>query len=223
MKCENRRVYTPEAFREEDPQTIRNILARYPLATLVTLGGDGLMATHLPMIYEPDPGPGGVLRGHMARANPQWQAGSEQPALAIFRGPDHYVSPAWYPSKQEHGRVVPTWNYVAVHAHGAVHYPEHPSWLLRNVQALTEVHEGVYGTGWKVADAPADFVDQMLKAIVGVELIVHRLVAKVKASQNRPRKDRERVAAVLDHLESSHAHEMAELIRRKIHGGRSSR
>jgi transcriptional regulator len=209
-------MYNPAAFREENPDQIRGVIERYPLATLVTVASSGLSASHLPMIYTPAEGGAGVLRGHLARANPQWQDLARHEALAIFSGPDHYVSPSWYPSKREHGKVVPTWNYVVVHAYGPVRFIEDPAWLLENVRALTDLHEKSHGTGWKVADAPPEFIASQLRAIVGVELTVTRLQGKAKASQNRTAADREGVVEGLEQFPSTAASEMAEVVKTKL-------
>jgi transcriptional regulator len=211
-------VYNPAAFREENPETIRAVIERYPLATLVTVASSGLTASHLPMIYTPAEGEPGVLRGHLARANPQWQDLERREALAIFSGPDHYISPAWYPSKREHGKVVPTWNYVVVHARGTVRFIEDPAWLLENVRALSDLHEKSHRTGWRLADAPADFIANQLRSIVGVELTVTSLEGKAKASQNRSAADREGVIEGLAQLPSTAASEMAEVVRAKLRG-----
>ena len=192
-------------------------MASHPLATLVTAGSGGLAASHLPLLYYPAEGGHGVLRGHMARANPQWRdvlPGSE--ALAIFGGPQHYISPNWYPSKQEHGKVVPTWNYVVVHAHGALNIRNEPEWLLENVRALSDVHESSSEMPWRVEDAPPEFIANLLKAIVGVELTITRLEGKWKLSQNRPIPDRQGVIRGLESIESPEAAAMAALVKDAI-------
>ncbi len=178
-------MYNPAAFRETDPEVLRAAIREYPLATLVTQGAEGLEATHLPMLLNGD-----VLRGHIARANPHWQkyeAGAE--ALAIFTGPQHYISPNWYASKRAHGRVVPTWNYVAIHARGPLTFHHDPEWLRELVTALTAEHERTQERPWRVSDAPAEFIDAQLRAIVGVEMAVTSLEGKWKLSQNRPAAD----------------------------------
>jgi len=156
------------------------------LAMVVTHGAQGLQASHLPLLLRPDEGPNGTLYGHFARANPQWkelQEGAE--ALVIFAGADAYVSPGFYPGKAEHGKVVPTWNYVAVHAYGTAQVITDAEPLLDLVSALTDHHEAGRAQPWKVADAPADYIDGMLKAIVGFALPIQRLEGKRKLSQNR--------------------------------------
>ncbi|MBK5295055.1 MAG: FMN-binding negative transcriptional regulator [Acidobacteriia bacterium] len=192
-------MYNPASFVEARLEVLAVAIERHPLAALVTLGPAArISASHLPLLFYPAEGPMGTLRGHMARANPQWidhVPGSE--ALAIFAGPQHYISPNWYPSKKEHGKVVPTWNYVVVHARGQVTFPQDPQWLLANVTALTDAQEKHSEDAWKVSDAPADFIGGLLRAIVGIELRITSLEGKWKASQNRPEEDRRGVMAAL--------------------------
>jgi transcriptional regulator len=186
-------MYTPPAFRIEDVAEIAAWIRAARLAILVSTGADGQpAATHLPLLLSED---GAVIEGHLARANPQWRGLSR--ALAIFPGPEAYVSPSWYPSKREHGRVVPTWNYVAVHAEGPVELVEEPDALHALVDRLTRAHEGRRAEPWAVDDAPAPFVASQLKGIVGLRLRIERLTAKKKMSQNRSEADRAGVAAGL--------------------------
>ena len=184
-------MYNPSHFREERPEILRAAIAQHPLATLVTIGVDGLCASHIPLLYDPADGPYGTLRGHMARANQQWNTlQPDASALAIFRGPQQYISPSWYAAKQKHGKVVPTWNYVIVEAAGPLRVIEDPAWLLENVRALTTSQEQSRDTPWKVEDAPADYIAGLLKAIVGVEMKIQRWEGKWKMRQNRPAEDR---------------------------------
>jgi transcriptional regulator len=211
-------MYIPAAFLETRTEAVEAAIAAYPLATLVSIGSQGLDASHLPLLYHRGEGGLGILRGHLARANPQWRnysSGAE--ALAIFTGPQHYVSPAWYPSTKEHGKVVPTWNYVAVHARGTLTFREDREWLLENVRSLTERQEAASEKPWRIADAPADFIEGLLKAIVGVELAIAKLEGKWKVSQNRPAADREGVIAGLQGLDSADAREMAALVKVALH------
>lgn len=204
-------MYLPSHFAVTDVGQIHAALRASGLATLVTSGPSGLDATHLPLLVEPEPAPLGRLVGHVARGNPQWRetpAGS--PALAIVLGPDAYVSPSWYPSKAEGGKVVPTWNYLAIHAHGTVRFFEDRARLLEVVRRLTERHEAGRAHPWKVDDAPAEYVDAMLGGIVGVELTITRLEGKWKASQNRSEPDRRGVA---EGLEADGLDAMAALVR----------
>lgn len=210
-------MYNPSAFRETRPEILEAALAAHPLATFVTIGSQGLDASHIPLIHHPGEGDWGVLRGHMARANPQWQQYTqESEALAIFSGPQHYVTPAWYPSKQENGKVVPTWNYLVVHARGSLSFQHEPEWLLANVQALTEAQEKSRETPWRVSDAPQDYIENMLRAIVGVEMKIASLEGKWKVSQNRSVPDRQGVAAGLRNLHSPAADEMAALVQMSL-------
>ena len=191
-------MYTPPAFAEDDPAIIAAIMRACRLPVLVTAGEAGLEATHLPLLHFPDPAPHGVLIGHLARANPQWHAlrdgGS---AMAIFQAHDFYVSPGWYATKRETGRVVPTWNYEAVHVQGAVEIIEDPIRLREIVAALTDREEAPLPKPWHVDDAPEDFIAAQLKGIVGVVMAVRSVIAKRKLSQNRPAADRAGVIAAL--------------------------
>jgi len=189
-------MYIPPAFREDDPAVIRQIMNDTGLATLITATPEGLVATPLPLFFAQE-GELGVLYGHVARANPQWSLPVAGEALAIFQGPDAYITPSWYASKGEHGKVVPTWNYIAVHAYGAVEFFEDAQRLHHLVTRLTEQHESQRSEPWAVSDAPADFIKAQLRGIVGLRLAITRIEAKRKLSQNRPAADREGVAAGL--------------------------
>ena len=207
-------MYVPPLFREERIDEMAELMRRYPLATLITVGADGLIANHVPMLYDAEPAPFGTLRGHVARANPQWRM--ERPetgALAVFQGPQAYVSPSFYPSKRQHPEVVPTWNYAVVHAHGRAIIHDDAAWLRRMVTDLTEAQEAAFDEPWHVSDAPAGYIDGLLKAIVGVELRVTGLEGKWKASQNRAEVDQAGVVERLARSEEPGAREMAEIQR----------
>ena len=206
-------MYTPRSFAIDDLQQMQQHMLDTRLAMVITHGAQGLQASHLPLLLRPDEGPNGTLYGHFARANPQWkelQEGAE--ALVIFAGADAYVSPGFYPGKAEHGKVVPTWNYVAVHAYGTAQVITDAEPLLDLVSALTDHHEAGRAQPWKVADAPADYIDGMLKAIVGFALPIQRLEGKRKLSQNRSSADmagvREGLAASPDAQDRALAHLM---------------
>jgi transcriptional regulator len=193
-------VYTPASFVEARPDVVAGLLTANPMAQLVTMTADGLVATPLPMLYEPAPDGLGSLVGHVARANPHWrQATPGIEALAIFTGANAYISPNWYASKAEHGRVVPTWNYETVHVRGNLVVHDDPSWTRALVTRLTELHEASFDTPWAVHDAPADYLVSMIKAIVGVEVRISSIQAKRKLSQNRPEAD---AVGVIDGLHS---------------------
>jgi transcriptional regulator len=190
-------MYIPPAFREDDLAALHGTMREARLANLVTATAEGLIATPLPLIVAPEEGPYGTLYGHVARANPQWKLPPTGEAMALFMGPDAYVSPSWYPSKQEHGKVVPTWNYVAVHAYGSVEFFDDPERLLDVVTRLTALNERPRAQPWAVTDAPESFIRAQLKGIVGLRLPITRLEGKRKMSQNRSAVDRAGVAAGL--------------------------
>jgi transcriptional regulator len=184
-------MYRPAHFQENDPATLNAFMDAHPLAVLVAAAPSGLVANHIPLLRMPDPGEGMRLRGHVARGNDFWKTTpADSSVLAIFGGPDRYISPAWYPTKAETGEVVPTWNYLVVHAHGRITFTQDAAWLRTLVEALTNRHEGVRKMPWKVSDAPSAYVDRMLRAIVGFEIVVERLEGKFKASQNRTEGER---------------------------------
>jgi len=206
-------MYNPNGFAIKDVDELHQQILGTRLAMVITHGAQGLQASHLPLLFRPAEGPNGTLYGHFAKANPQWkelQDGAE--ALVIFAGADAYVSPGFYPSKAEHGKVVPTWNYVAVHAYGTAEVFSDADRLLGLVSALTDRHEANRAQPWKVADAPADYIDGMLKAIVGFALPIQRLEGKRKLSQNRSTADiagvREGLAASPDVHDQALAHLM---------------
>jgi transcriptional regulator len=204
-------MYLPSHFREERVPVLHELIRSRPLATLVTLGPDGMTANHIPMMIVPEPLPFGTLLGHVARTNQQWRD-AETTALAIFTGPEHYISPSWYPSKQEHGRVVPTWNYAAVHAYGTLRIHEDREWLRGLVTKLTETHEAQFERPWSVSDAPSEYVDGLLKAIVGIEIRIERLEGKWKMGQNRPDADRLATADRLQEMKTPSASEVGKLM-----------
>jgi transcriptional regulator len=194
-------MYLPSAFRQDDLAELHAQLQANPFALLTSAGAAGVQASHLPLLLEPDEGEFGTLYGHFARANPHWrdlQDGAE--ALAVFSGPDAYISPDWYPAKAEHGKVVPTWNYIAVHARGPVELIEEPERLLQIVSRLSDQHESGRERPWAVSDAPREYIDSMLRAIVGFALPIRRLEGKWKLGQNRSAADQ---AGVRDGLASS--------------------
>lgn len=189
-------MYTPPAFREDRPEILHRIMSQARLAVLVSNGGGGVPdISHLPLMHSPAQG---VIIGHLARANPHWKALREAGrAIAIFQGAEGYISPSSYPSKAEHHRVVPTWNYEAVHAEGPVEIVEDAARLHEIVSTLTDLHEAPRAARWRVTDAPADFIQGQLKGIVGMVLRVETLAGKRKLSQNRNAADREGALAGL--------------------------
>ena len=191
-------MYVPPHFNEPNIEVLHDTIRRIGLATLVTLTADGLIASHVPMLLDPDPAPYGTLLGHVARPNPQARGATPGVhALAIFQGPDAYITPSWYPTKRDNAKVVPTWNYVAIHATGPIEFFPDPDRLRAIVTRLTERQETPRADPWAVTDAPPDYIDAMLKGIVGFALPIARLEGKWKMSQNRPAVDQAGVVAGL--------------------------
>jgi transcriptional regulator len=185
-------MYTPALFKIEDVAEAHALMRARPFAILVTHGRDGLTATHLPTVLKADgAGSLGCIECHLARPNPQWRTfAPDTEALMIFQGPEAYIRPGWYPSKAEHGKVVPTWNYAAVHAYGRLEKMDDPAWLLAHVSELTDQQETPNAAPWATSDAPASFLGALARGIVGLRLVVTRLEAKAKMSQNREAGDR---------------------------------
>ena len=180
-------MYHVQNFHESDPQTLRNLIATHPLSTLITLDADGLNANLIPLIWVDDGSELGVLRGHVARANPLWQNFSKDvDTLAVFQGPTAYISPSWYATKAETHKVVPTYNYVTVQAYGTLTVHDDAAWVLAQINALTNSQEARFAEPWQVSDAPEDYVAQNMRVIVGIELKINRLTGKWKVSQNQP-------------------------------------
>lgn len=191
-------MYTPGHFAG-DEGAVRELLAQHGAADLVTVTPQGLVATMLPFVHEPDVGDHGALHGHFARNNEHWKLPAEDEALVIVRGGDNYVTPSWYASKAEHGRVVPTWNYVTAHVYGRLVVHDDPAWVEDVVRRLTAKHEAARPEPWAVDDAPEKFVRGRLRAIVGVEVVISRVEAKFKLTQNKPDAD---IGGVADGLEA---------------------
>lgn len=191
-------MYLPPLFRDEELPSLHQTMRDARLANFVTSTAEGLMASPLPLFLAADEGPYGTLYGHLARANSQWKLPPSGDAMALFVGPDAYISPAWYPSKAEHHRVVPTWNYVAVHAYGAVEFFDDADRLLDVVSRLTTLHETGSKTPWSVSDAPKEFIAAQLRGIVGLRMPITRIDGKRKMSQNRSVEDRAGVVAGLN-------------------------
>ena len=206
-------MYVPRYFVEDRVEVLHAAIREADLTTLVTTGTGELYVSHLPMLLEPEPGPLGRLMGHLARANSQWKSTPDgSTALAVIVGPSGYVSPSWYATKRETGRVVPTWDYVAVHAHGTVRFFDEREQLLELVTRLTDRHEHTRAAPWKVRDAPLDYLDSLLKNIVGVELTITRLEGQWKASQNKSEADRR---GVEEGLREEGNDAMADLVRER--------
>ncbi|WP_407518761.1 FMN-binding negative transcriptional regulator [Methylobacterium oryzisoli] len=205
-------MYIPPAFREDDLPAIHATMRAVRLANLVTATAAGLLCTPLPLFLDETEGEFGVLYGHLARANPQWREPAQGEAMALFTGPDAYVTPSWYATKRETGKVVPTWNYVAVHAYGTPDFFEDADRLLAVVTRLTDLHEGARERAWAVDDAPPAFIAAQLRGIVGLRLPITRLEGKRKMSQNRSEADRAGVRAGLAASEGETDRHVATLI-----------
>jgi transcriptional regulator len=202
-------MYVPSHFSAGDAE-VRELLTGCDAADLVTSTPHGLVATFLPVLYDPSVGEHGAVLAHVARNNDQWREPAAGESLFILHGPDAYVSPSWYPSKREHGRAVPTWNYLTAHVYGRLVVHDDPAWVESMVRRLTERHESGREPSWSVDDAPPEFIAGQLRAIVGLELVITRIEAKVKMSQNRPEADR---AGVVDGYLAEGNTAMAEAVR----------
>lgn len=210
-------MYVPPHFDEDRVPVLHTVMREIGFGTLVTFGEAGIVASHIPLLVEPEPAPFGTLVGHLSRANPQWRSltvGIE--SLAMFLGPHTYVTPSWYATKQETGKVVPTWNYVAIHAYGALRFIDDANWKRAHVTKLTETHETKRSQPWAVSDAPADFIEGMVRGIVGFEMPIARLEGKWKLSQNRSEADRAGVAEGLTREGRSDASAIAAIMAARL-------
>lgn len=206
-------MYLPVHHRETDPAQLHALIRARPLGLLVTHGPAGLVANPIPFLLDPDRGENGTLVAHMARANPQWrEADGAREALVVFQDADSYITPAWYETKRETGKVVPTWNYATVHAYGPLRAIDDPAWLRNQVTRLTEGHEASRQMPWAVSDAPDDFVAMQLRAIVGIEIPIARMEGKWKVSQNRSEADRAGVVEGLRETGDDTSRRMADLV-----------
>lgn len=206
-------MYLPTHFEEPRIEVMHELMRARPLATLVMQSPDGLDANHIPLHLAAGASPFGSLQGHVARANPLGSKLNENiPVLAIFHGPDAYISPSWYATKKETGKAVPTWNYVVVHAHGTLRIIDDAAWLRAQLDALTTRHEESFPHPWSLSDAPHDYTEKMISAVIGIEIVISKLSGKWKTSQNQPMANQ---AGVIDGLRSSerdHSTAMAALI-----------
>jgi transcriptional regulator len=206
-------LYLPAHFNETRTDVLHALMRARPLTTLVTQCDSGLVANHVPVQTLGEPAPLGCIRGHIARANPLWReyCGASQ-ALAIFQGPQIYISPSFYPSKAKTGEVVPTWDYAVVHAGGTLRFIDDPHWLRGFVAGLTNTHEKPRLQPWKIDDAPAPYIEKMLSLIVGFEFSIVSLAGKWKVSQNRPQADRQGVISNLQDAADADSHEIAAML-----------
>ncbi|OWW20848.1 FMN-binding negative transcriptional regulator [Noviherbaspirillum denitrificans] len=191
-------MYIPRQFDEQRPEVLQALMRAHPLGTLVTLAASGLNANHVPFEFDAEAGEHGTLRAHIARANPLWtDFASDVEALVVFQGAQCYISPGWYPTKQEDGRAVPTYNYMTVHAYGPLRIIQDAQWIRAQLERLSARQEAGQAQPWKISDAPPEYIEKMLGAIVGIEIPVTRIAGKWKVSQNQPAVNREGVARAL--------------------------
>ncbi len=207
-------MYCPAYFVEQDTDILLHLIEQYPLGCLIAATATGLVADHVPLLHEPDSGACGKLIGHVARNNPLWQYPPEQELLVIFQGTSRYISPNWYASKKEGGKVVPTWNYAVVHAHCTLSALHEPEAILPILERLTHQHEAGQAHPWKVSDAPADYLARQISNIVGIELSIHRLEGKWKVSQNQPAKNRQSLVQGLLAQGGDESVHMAQLVQK---------
>lgn len=208
-------LYNPPAFRETDLAAMQAQITASGLTTLISVGAHGPIVSNLPIVFDPQAGPQGTIAGHLARGNPQWRESDlTKPALALFMGADAYVSPGWYETKKEHGKVVPTWNYSMIVARGRLEIFEDADALRAQVETLTRRFEAGFAEPWEVSDAPEDYIARQIKGIVGVRLHIEALEGKAKLSQNRSTADQEGVASALSASGRAGDREVADSMRK---------
>lgn len=211
-------MYIPPLHQFTDREALFSLMARHPLGAWVHPGRHGLLANHVPFLLDRSRGPFGTLIGHVSRANPVWrELELGRAGVVMFQGPQAYITPGWYPSKTEHGKVVPTWNYVVAHAHGVARAVEDRDWMLDMLRRLTHAHEAEQPQPWALAEAPARYIDQMLTAIVGIEMPIDRLEGKLKASQDEAMADRLGTVHGLSQASCSQARAMADWVSAAVH------
>ncbi|MBM86430.1 MAG: transcriptional regulator [Rhodospirillaceae bacterium] len=216
-------MYQPGHFEETRLEILHDLISAHPLATLVTLYNGKLSANHIPFVIDREAGTLGTLRCHVAKNNAVWKEIEleSNESLVIFQGPEAYITPSWYASKKKHGKVVPTWNYAAVHAHGTVKVTNDPAWLDNQLVTLTDQQEATRPVPWEVSDAPEDFVSQQKRGVVGMELPITRIEGKWKVSQNRPKKDRKGVINGLREEQSDSSLSMSSLVEKTLYESNS--
>ncbi|MEW5904843.1 MAG: FMN-binding negative transcriptional regulator [Pseudomonadota bacterium] len=208
-------MYLPKLFEENSLEVMQQLMRDRPLATVVTLSSQGLNANHIPLHLVAVEDSYGVLRGHVARSNSMWSDLQNSEVLAIFHGPESYVSPSWYATKKETSKVVPTWNYAVVHAHGTLNIIDDSAWIRTQMEVLTDQQEQTHPKPWAVTDAPNEYIQKMLEAVVGIEIKITKLLGKWKVSQNQPPQNQVGVIAGLDGLKAPEATAMADLMKQR--------
>lgn len=210
-------MYLPKAFEEKRLPILQDLIRSHPLGTWVSAGASALDVHHIPFLLDDEHGECGTLYGHVARANPIWTSTSGAlPDVVIFRGPQAYITPSWYPGKHQHGKAVPTWNYAVVTVHGQPEFIHDPAWLHTHLRALSDTHEAVQALPWSIDDAPADYIEKLISTVVGIAIPIQRIEGKWKTSQNRQDADKMGVAAGLLAKGDDEAMAMASLVREDI-------
>jgi len=209
-------MYLPTQFTENDVRSLQRLIGQYPLGTWIISSGAELVVNHIPFLLKDTQDGKYILQAHVAKANPVWRLlDQESPSLVTFQGPQAYITPSWYQSKQEHGRVVPTWNYTVVHAHGTAGAIQDRNWLEQHVSCLTDTHEAMQEKPWKVTDAPSNFIQAQLNGIVGIEIPISKIEGKWKVSQNRSEEDRAGVVRGLCQQQGG-ASELADIMKANL-------
>ena len=213
-------MYLPKKFEEKATETLHTLINNYPFGALIINCDGEIVANHMPFLFEPSRGDFGALNCHVAKANSVWRSMSEDTeCLVIFQGPDCYISPSWYPSKRHHGKAVPTWDYVVVHARGYPKVIDNSEWLINHVSDLSSMHEVNRPNPWKVSDAPVEYINRMIGAIIGIEITISKLSGKWKVSQNRPKSDQLGILAGLETEDSQGARAISDIIKKYTAGG----
>lgn len=205
-------MYIPSHFQEQHKDALLELIAKNPLSTIVWQSPDGTFADHIPMFFKASESGNGCLLGHVARNNPLWRYASNQEVLVIFQGVNAYISPNWYATKQETGKAVPTWNYVAVHVYGKIRAIEDVTWISQQLSTLTSLHEQSQAKPWKMTDAPPDYIERMINAVVGIEIEIMQIIGKSKMSQNQVIDNQQSIGAALNGLDSEMAKSVANLV-----------
>jgi len=206
-------LHIPKSNQETNISTLHSVIKENPFAAWTTISEGKITANHIPFVLDENKGEFGTLTGHVARANPIWKTFSKDlESVIIFQGDHSYITPSWYPTKKEHGKAVPTWNYAVVHAYGNPNVIEDREWLLTHVNELTDTHESNQKQPWKVSDAPDEYINKLVKAIVGIEIPINRLVGKIKLGQNRSKSDQLGMVEGLSNEDSSQARSLANML-----------
>ncbi len=205
-------MYIPSHFQEKREDVLLRLIAENPLSVIVWQSSDGTAADHIPMFFKESESGNGCLIGHVAKNNPLWQYASDQEVLVIFQGANAYISPNWYATKQETGKVVPTWNYVAVHVYGKIRAIDDAKWILQQLTTLTSLHEQSQTKPWKITDAPSDYIERMISAVVGIKIEITKIIGKSKMSQNQVIHNQQSVGFALNGLDSEMAKSVADLV-----------